>query len=149
MSKIRITKQFTFEMAHVLKDYDGPCKNIHGHSYELFVTLIGKPSNNKNSPKYGMIMDFKDLKALVKKNVTDYYDHALLISDKHDPAVINSLKSSFEKVVVTPFQPTSENLVREIARTIISFLPEDIELHNLKLRETATAYAEWFAEDNQ
>lgn len=136
-------------MAHVLKGYDGPCKNIHGHSYELLVTLSGSPIDDEKSPKYGMIMDFKDLKTLIKSNVIDRYDHALLISKKHDREVIDALRKNFEKVVITPFQPTSENLVNEIAQTIIPLLPENISLHNLRLRETATAFAEWFAEDNK
>jgi len=59
---IRITKEFKFEMAHALKGYDGPCKNIHGHSYELMVTILGYPVVDESSPKLGMVMDFGDLK---------------------------------------------------------------------------------------
>ena len=43
MSTIRITKQFTFEAGHALYGYDGKCKNLHGHSYKLFVTVAGSP----------------------------------------------------------------------------------------------------------
>ncbi|MBU2651770.1 MAG: 6-carboxytetrahydropterin synthase [Bacteroidetes bacterium] len=148
MAKIRITKQFNFEMAHVLKDYDGPCRNIHGHSYELFVTLAGEPNSDPASPKFGMIMDYKDLKDLVKRNITDELDHALLISDKYEPEKIDFLRASFEKVIVLPYQPTSENIILDIANRIKLLLPPRIILHSLKLRETATAYAEWFADDN-
>ncbi|HQH18564.1 MAG TPA: 6-carboxytetrahydropterin synthase, partial [Bacteroidales bacterium] len=58
MAVIRITKEFKFEMAHALWGYDGPCKNIHGHSYYLYVTIIGSPINNPQSPKNGMVIDY-------------------------------------------------------------------------------------------
>ena len=69
---IRLTKEFSFEMAHALAGYDGPCREIHGHSYKLFVTVRGIPEQNPNSPKFGMVMDFGDLKRIVNlvKNLT-------------------------------------------------------------------------------
>ena len=51
MAKIRVTKEFDFEIAHALWNYDGPCANIHGHSYRLFVTVIGEPINDNKNPK--------------------------------------------------------------------------------------------------
>ncbi|HQQ12325.1 MAG TPA: 6-carboxytetrahydropterin synthase, partial [Bacteroidales bacterium] len=65
MSKIRITKEFKFEMAHALLGYDGPCRNVHGHSYELIVTVIGEPIAETGHVKLGMVMDFGDLKRIV------------------------------------------------------------------------------------
>ncbi len=67
MQNIRITKIFHFEMAHALNNYDGLCRNIHGHSYKLRVTLIGQPSNDKTSPKKGMLIDFSDIKKIVRE----------------------------------------------------------------------------------
>ncbi|MFO8128777.1 MAG: 6-carboxytetrahydropterin synthase QueD [Bacteroidales bacterium] len=148
MSKIRITKQFTFEMAHVLRNYDGPCKNIHGHSYKLDVTVAGTPNDHENSPKYGMVMDYKDLKDIVKDNVLNNFDHALLISEKYDMPTIQQLQKDFEKTITVPYQPTTENLLLEIAAKLKKLLPPGMQLFKLKLRETATAYAEWYAEDN-
>ena len=65
-SIIRVTKEFSFEMAHALWNYDGPCRNVHGHSYRLFVTLYGKPLEEQDNPKNGMVIDFSDLKRIVK-----------------------------------------------------------------------------------
>lgn len=146
--QIRITKQFSFEMAHALKDYDGPCRNIHGHSYEFFVTLIGKPITDESSPKYGMVMDYKDLKAIVKDSIIKKFDHALVISNNYPSDSIENLKRDFEKVIVVNYQPTNENLIIDMAKTIKLLLPEHVRLHNLKLKETATSYAEWFEGDN-
>ena len=148
MAKIRITKMYNFEMAHVLKDYDGPCRNIHGHSYKLFVTVTGIPITDENSPKKGMVMDFKDLKAIVKNNIVARFDHSLVVNRETDPDMIASMKKHMENLIVVDYQPTSENLVADFAGIIRSHLPENVQLHNLRLWETANSYSEWFAEDN-
>ena len=80
MSKIRITKKFTFEAGHALYGYDGKCKNVHGHSYKLYVTVIGEPIKDKGNVKYGMVIDFSDLKSIVKKEVVDSFDHSIIIN---------------------------------------------------------------------
>lgn len=147
MATIRITKMYDFEMAHVLKDYDGPCRNIHGHSYKLYVTVIGSPLEDSGSPKKGMVMDFKDLKAIVKRFIVDRFDHALVINSETDPVMVESMKRHMEKLIIVDYQPTSENLVNDFAGIIQSHLPDHVQLHNLRLWETATSYSEWFAED--
>ncbi len=148
MSTIRITKIYDFEMAHVLKDYDGPCRNIHGHSYKLYVTVTGTPISDEHSPKLGMVMDFKDLKAIVKSHIVDRFDHALVINSATDPDMVNSMKKHMEKLILVDYQPTCENLVADFANIILAHLPDHVKLHNLRLWETATSYSEWFAEEN-
>ena len=69
MEDIRLTKEFSFEMAHALVGYDGACREIHGHSYRLFVTVEGAPSTAEGDPKLGMAVDFGDLKRAVNKTV--------------------------------------------------------------------------------
>jgi len=135
-------------MAHILQDYDGPCRNIHGHSYKLFVTVSGSPIQDESSPKKGMVMDFKDLKAIVKDHIISRFDHALVLSSKTDPGLIEGIKKHMEKLIIVDYQPTSENLVNDFASIISSHLPPNVSLHNLRLWETATSYTEWFAEDN-
>lgn len=147
MSIIRITKAFNFEMAHALKDHDGACRNIHGHTYELFVTIIGEPKDLDGHPANGMIMDFKMLKDIVNKHIMNQYDHAFVVSQRSPWASDEEARSY--KMIVLPFEPTSENLVAEFATILKSVLPTDAKLHSLRLRETTTAYAEWFASDNQ
>ena len=149
MATIRITKIYNFEMAHVLKDYDGPCRNIHGHSYKLYVTVTGQPLSDENSPKKGMVMDFKDLKAIVKKYIVDRFDHALVISNNTDPDMILSMKKHMEKLIVVDYQPTSEMMIIDFAKKINNRLPNTIKLHSLKLQETGTSHAEWYASDNE
>jgi len=148
MQKIRITREFNFEMAHALWNYDGACKNIHGHSYRLFVTLSGIPITDPDNPKFGMVLDFKDLNELVKGPIVDFLDHSLVLYMASDGEHLDPVKKMYEKVHVFDFQPTCENLVLYIAETIRSLLGPTLELHAVKLYETATSYAEWYAEDN-
>lgn len=148
VTKIRLTKQFNFEMAHALHNYDGPCKNIHGHSYELFVTVTGEPIDDKSSPKDGMVIDFGDLKKIIRNEIISKMDHALVINELTDIEHVKELKNNYEKVVVTPYQPTTENFLMDFVDRIKNKLPEGVLLHSLKIRETVTSYAEWYAEDN-
>lgn len=147
MSIIRITKEFRFEGAHALLGYDGKCKHIHGHSYILYVCVQGTPCNNPDSPKYGMLIDFTDLKRIVNENIIDKYDHALLM--REGSPLAEEIKEQYCNVIITPFQPTCENLIDYFAKVISSRLPQDIKLYSLRLHETATSFVEWFASDNR
>ena len=148
MNNIRITKEFKIEMAHALYGYDGKCKNIHGHSYYLYVTVIGPIISDKLSPKNGMLIDFGDLKKIVTDKIISQIDHALLLNGNSPDS--NLFKgSNFEKVVFFDYQPTCENLLVDFAKRLKNELPKSIKLHSLKLSETVTSYAEWHAADNE
>ena len=146
--KIRISKEFHFEMAHALWNYDGACRNIHGHSYRLYVTVKGMPIKDAGNPKFGMVMDFSQLKALVKEPIVDFFDHSLVVYREAEGEELNSVRKMYEKVHVFDFQPTCENLVLYIVQRIQARMLPGIELAAVKLYETATSYAEWYEEDN-
>lgn len=146
MAVLRITKEFRFEGAHALVGYDGRCRNLHGHSYIMYVTVKGEPLNGTTSPKEGMIMDFKVLKSIVNENIIDVFDHALIL--RKDAALAQEIANEYENVVIVDFQPSTENLICYFAETIKRNLPQGVELHSLKLHETAGSYVEWFASDN-
>ncbi|MDD3877906.1 MAG: 6-carboxytetrahydropterin synthase [Bacteroidales bacterium] len=148
MFKIRITKRFTFEMAHALLGYDGLCKNIHGHSYILWVTLRGEPDCEEQNPKNGMLMDFSVLSKLIKDNIISKYDHALLLNKNTNGELLKSFSSGFERIILLDYQPTCENIIADMACQIKNVLPINTELFSLKLQETETAFAEWFLNDN-
>ncbi len=149
MQKIRVSKQFTFEAAHALKGYDGLCKHIHGHSYELIVTVIGNVIDDKESVKLGMVIDFGDLKRIVNETIVNKLDHALVIRKESltDPMNINA--EYFGKTIFVDYQPTSENMIVDFAQRLQAALPSHLKLHHLRLRETANSYAEWYAADNE
>jgi 6-pyruvoyltetrahydropterin/6-carboxytetrahydropterin synthase len=146
---IRVTKKFTFDMAHALYGYDGPCKNIHGHTYVLSVTLKGKALSQENHPKNGMVIDFTDFKKIVKEHVVDVFDHSLVLNANSPHAYLKEIKDTFEKVNYVNYQPSCENLLTDILKRINTHLPQHISINNIKLEETPTSYAEWYAEDNK
>ena len=148
MKKIRITKEFVFDMAHALHEYDGLCKNIHGHTYKLQVTLRGPINTDENSTKLGMVIDFSELKQIVKAPIVDAFDHALVVNTRHNLKADVGQYQEEGKFIELPFQPTCENLVAHFAEIILSKLPKHIELYSIRLYETPTSYGEWFAEDN-
>jgi 6-pyruvoyltetrahydropterin/6-carboxytetrahydropterin synthase len=147
-STIRVTKEFSFEMAHALWNYDGPCRNVHGHSYRLYVTLTGIPIDEPGNPKNGMVIDFADLKRIVRKEIVDVFDHSVVVSNRFGNGNLENFIKIFGNTIIVDYQPTCENLVADFAERIKKCLPSGVKLHNLKLYETATSFSEWFASDN-
>lgn len=149
MSTIRITKHFDFETAHALYGYDGKCKNIHGHSYQLFVTIIGSPIDDSTHTKNGMVMDFGDLKSLVNCEIISVFDHTTVLNNlSPHKDLAKTLSGLNHNVVLVDYQPTSENMLIDFAKRLQNKLPKDVKLHSLKLYETVNSYAEWFVSDN-
>lgn len=148
MGIIRITKKFNFETGHALYGYDGKCKNVHGHSYKLSVTVIGTPIGDSNNVKYGMVIDFGDLKKIVSSQIVNKFDHATVFN-KNTPHIelARELEKRDHNVILVDYQPTSEMMLIDFAEKIKSRLPENIKLHSLKLQETGTSHAEWYASD--
>ena len=145
-STIRITKEFTFETGHALHGYDGLCKNVHGHSYKLSVTVKGTPIDDPSHVKNGMVIDFSDLKKIVREEIVYPFDHAtvLNVTTPHKD-LADEMEKRGHKVLRVNYQPTSEMMVIDFAKKIKTRLPQSIALVALKLRETETSYAEWIA----
>ena len=149
MQTIRITKIFSFETGHALYGYDGKCRNVHGHSYKLSVTVVGNPIEDSENVKFGMVIDFGDLKIIVKEEIVDVFDHATVFN-KNTPHVelAKELSDRGHSVLLVDYQPTSEMMVIDFSEKIKKRLPKNITLHSLRLQETDSSYAEWFAGDN-
>lgn len=148
MPRIRLTKIFNYEAAHALWGYDGKCKHLHGHSYILHVTVIGEPIEEDNHIKQGMVIDFGDLKKIVKEEIIDKIDHATVLNNKAPYSDLPKIPDMFDKMVLVDYQPTCEKMVGDFADIIKKRLPDGVDLHSLRLYETASSFAEWFAEDN-
>ncbi|MEZ3440224.1 6-carboxytetrahydropterin synthase [Alistipes sp.] len=150
MATIRLTKEFSFEAAHALEGYDGPCREIHGHSYRLFVTVKGEPSTAEGDPKCGMVMDFGVLKRIVTEEIVGRLDHTLILRATADNEELRAtLARQFGNIAEVDYQPTCENMLADFAQRIAARLPQGVQLWSLRLHETATSFAEWFAEDNR
>ena len=138
-----LTKIFHFEAAHALNGYDGKCRNIHGHSYELRVTVKGMPLDEPGNPKNGMVIDFHDLKQIVNQEVVDKFDHAFIIGNNMPEDFVEITKRNFDKVVELPYQPTTGNMLSDFAERIKKRLPQHVELYSITLQETRDNIAEW------
>lgn len=150
MTKIRITKKFEFEAGHALYGYDGKCKNIHGHSYKLWVTVIGSPIEDSSHVKNGMVIDFGDIKEIVNEHIIKEADHTMFFNgNSPHRALAEKLQGEGHRIVLLPYQPTSEMLIADFAQRLQQHLPENISLYSLRLQETESSFAEWFASDNQ
>jgi 6-pyruvoyltetrahydropterin/6-carboxytetrahydropterin synthase len=148
MSTIRITKKFDFEAGHALYGYDGKCKNVHGHSYKLSVTVIGVPISDVTHVKYGMVIDFSDLKKIVNSEIVHLFDHATVFN-KNTPhlELAMELEKRGHNIILVDYQPTSEMMLVDFSEKIKKRLPVNVKLHSLKLQETGTSHAEWYDED--
>ncbi len=136
-------------MAHTLYEYDGLCRNIHGHSYNLEVTISGEPRNEPGHPKDGMVLDFSELKNIVKTHIVNRFDHALMVNRLVPGNQQELLRQTTERIMVVDFQPTSENIAIYISNILQQHLPAGVNLFGIRLFETETSFAEWFATDNQ
>ncbi|MBE0673423.1 MAG: 6-carboxytetrahydropterin synthase, partial [Bacteroidales bacterium] len=101
------------------------------------------------SPKLGMVIDFGDLKRIVNEEIVSKFDHAVVVSTHQPEEKINQFRMLFGNTVVVEYQPTCENMVADFAGRIGKRLPSGVILHNIRLYETATSYAEWHACDNR
>lgn len=139
---IALTKVFRFECAHAILGYPGACANIHGHSYELHVSVTGVSLGDHFIEGMGIIMDFKELKAIVQQHVISALDHQLVLS-KAFAAATSTLPA--KGLLFFENEPTAENLLIFIQKQISDKLPAGIRLASLKLWETRDSYAEWSA----
>ena len=138
---LNLTKIFRFEMAHAIHGYQGVCKNIHGHSYELHVTIGSSAAYADYIPAPGILVDFKEIKKRVNTAIIEMLDHKMILS--HDFLARFPALSSQENLVIWEAEPTAENMLLYIKRILSDELPDGINLVRLKLYETKDSYAEW------
>lgn len=138
---IQLTKIFHFEMAHAIHGYPGACKNIHGHSYELHVSVAAINSITDYLPAPGFVMDFKEIKNLVLNYILSRFDHKIILS--HSFLIENPVYNSQNNLEEREVEPTAENMLIFIKQTLSEKLPPEVKLTHLKLYETKDSYAEW------
>ncbi len=143
MAMLQVTKIIRFETAHAIHGYDGKCRNIHGHSYVLHVSVSIREAAEFLPPP-GFIIDFKDLKQVVNRVITSLFDHQVMVSEafvKEHAAV-----AELENLVIWKAEPTAENMVLYIRDRLCVELPGHVTLKRLILYETNDSYASWEAE---
>lgn len=143
---MKVTKEVTFDSAHMLSNYKGKCENLHGHTYKLQVT-VDNPLQSEGNEEC-MVMDFNTLKKAIDL-VTESFDHAIIFSDmEYRGEAENALMDWADKygmnyVIISAGKSTSECIATEIKARISCYLAE-IPTPSITVRiwETPTSFAE-------
>ncbi|AKO36359.1 6-carboxy-5,6,7,8-tetrahydropterin synthase [[Haemophilus] ducreyi] len=136
----KIAKEFSFDMAHMLDGHDGKCQNLHGHTYKLQVEVSGELVSN--GAKRGMVMDYSDLKSIVKREILDLMDHAYIydLNNERESQVAQLLLELDSKVYGIPSRTTAEQIVKYMFEKLAQVgLPVSL----IRLWETPTSYCEY------
>ena len=136
---ITVTKTVKFDAAHVLTNHRGLCKNLHGHTYRVDVSVSQQAGDTKD-----MVIDFKDLKAIATEVICDRFDHAFIYNTASagESEIAAVVEKNGMRTVAIPFRSTAENL----AKYFYGQLKERIAgLSAVKVWETADSSAEYVA----
>lgn len=132
---MKIAREFRWEMGHRLREHSGLCKNIHGHSYKMILTVEGFLNEQQ------MVIDYYDLDKIVKP-IIQQFDHCFMINEK-DSDLLEFLNQQNFKIVVVDFETTVENITRFILQKIKNAnFPSNIKSVAVRVYETETDYAE-------
>lgn len=142
----KVTKEITFDCAHMLSNYDGKCNNLHGHTYKVRVQLEGDLKTEGS--QRDMIVDFNKLKEAMQSVIMDKFDHALVISgdglreEAEDELLDWAIKYN-KKYFVMPRRTTAEQMAQFIKIEMQEYFKSEYEI-SVQVWETPTSYAEEF-----
>ncbi|CAH0197085.1 6-carboxy-5,6,7,8-tetrahydropterin synthase [Peribacillus sp. Bi134] len=120
--RVLVSKEFTFDAAHHLHDYEGKCKNLHGHTYKVIFGLSGYTDSR------GLMIDFGDIKDIWKNEIEIHLDHRYLNE------TLPLMNTTAENMVVWIYEKMAESLsLKEYEGARVEFV---------RLYETPTSYAE-------
>ena len=102
-----VTKTVRFDAAHILTHHQGLCKNLHGHTYRVDVTVKQDDDDTRD-----MVIDFKDLKAAMRTYITDTFDHSFIYdtTSEGECEIAAVLEKQSMRTVKLPCRSTAENL---------------------------------------
>jgi len=142
--RVSATKEFTWDCAHFLPGHKGLCKNLHGHTYKLQVKVSSDEAISEGSSA-GMVMDFSDLKSIVKELIVDKFDHALIVGDSEDELALRKALKPFNfKILHLQFRTTAEHMSHWMFQILDDTFKEHyptIRLESISLWETPTSVA--------
>lgn len=150
-----ISKEMTFDCAHMLSGHKGKCANLHGHTYKVQVLLEAPTIDIKGDSSDGMVMDFADLKDVMVNEIVERFDHALILSDyayhnNAESALLWWVKQFQMKFLILPQRTTAEHMAAYMCTLVRDAylgwgVPEKcIPEIGVRLWETPTSYVEVF-----
>ena len=150
MSNVKVTKELTFDCAHMLSGHEALCKNLHGHTYKVLIT-VGGPQIEEGSSK-DMVIDFRHLKAAIESCIKDEFDHAIIFSardyrNEAEQELLEWAQKNNMRYYVMPRRTTAEDMALHFQQQIADCLANKIGTTNIieihvKVYETPTSYAE-------
>lgn len=134
---IIVTKTVKFDAAHILTNHQGLCKNLHGHTYRVDVSVSGVEGEERD-----MVIDFKDLKHIANELICNKFDHAFIYNTKSEGEreIAAVVEKNGMRTVAIPFRSTAENLAKLFFETLKSRIPT---LSAIRIWETADSSAEY------
>lgn len=144
-----VTKEITFDCAHMLSGHRGKCANLHGHTYKVQVAVVGMPKRDEGSD-YGMVIDFGDLKDVLQSCIVDKFDHAVIFSaesfrNEAEKELLDWVRKYNMRHHIMHGRTTSEMMACEMQRDISNALRHiNIPFDHVAVRvwETPTSFAE-------
>jgi 6-pyruvoyltetrahydropterin/6-carboxytetrahydropterin synthase len=143
-----ITTRLEFDAGHRIPNHKSNCKNLHGHRYAIEVTVTGPIHDDNKSSNFGMVIDFSDVKQIIKDLLVDRWDHAFIVY-KDDKEIVNFLNTlTNHKTVIFPVVPTAENMASEAYLTLSSELKNrfnhQLKIKQIRIYETPNSWADVF-----
>ena len=134
---ITVTKTVRFDAAHILTNHQGLCKNLHGHTYRVDASASQGENDRKD-----MVIDFKDLKAIMHAAICERFDHAFIYNTESagEREIAAVVEKNGMRTAALPFRSTAENLARHFYETLKPLVPG---LSRVKVWETADSCAEF------
>ncbi len=134
---ITVTKTVKFDAAHVLTNHQGLCKNLHGHTYRVDISVAQAEGDTKD-----MVIDFKDLKHIATETICDRFDHAFIYNTESagEREIAAVVEKNGMRTAAIPFRSTAENLAKLFFSELVAKVPE---LAAVKVWETADSCAEY------
>ena len=134
---ITVTKTVKFDAAHVLTNHQGLCKNLHGHTYRVDVSVTQPADDDRD-----MVIDFKDLKGIANEVICDRFDHAFIYNTESagEKEIAAVVEKNGMRTVAIPFRSTAENLAKMFFSELKARIPG---LAAVKVWETADSSAEY------
>lgn len=146
MSILEITRKLEFDAGHRIPNHHGQCKHLHGHRYQLEITISGEMIQKSGASDEGMVLDFGQIKQIAKEQLVDLWDHAFLVA-KADTEILNFLnKLPNHKTVILDEIPTVENLAKKAFAMLAPLIEKEFEgriyLKKIRLYETPNCWAD-------
>lgn len=141
-----ITRRLEFDSGHRIPDHRSLCRHLHGHRYAIEVTVSGDVTRMDGDPRNGMVLDFSEIKSLVRSHIVDVWDHAFLVY-QGDRQILEFLQSLPDhRTVVLDVVPTAENLAAKayaiLAPHIDELCDKALSLENVRIYETPNCWAD-------